>query len=153
MLVFHIPAPVCFRLVWIHTCISRLVFFRNSHRRCSVKKGVLKNFSKSTGNHLYLRPANLLKKSLRRRCFPVKFSKISKNTFSDRTPLVAASFSCVPHSIDICTVGIKNITNMYAVSTSQIADIFYFNDYSFWVITLTYITENCLTKMRNFFLV
>ena len=25
---------------------------RNSHQRCSVKKGVLKNFAKSTGKHL-----------------------------------------------------------------------------------------------------
>ena len=25
---------------------------RNSHRRCSVKKGVLKNFAKFTGKHL-----------------------------------------------------------------------------------------------------
>ena len=36
--------------------------------------------------------------------------------------------SCVSHSIDICTVAITNIRNMHAVSTNQIADIFYFND-------------------------
>ena len=39
-----------------------------------------------------------------------------------------ASLSCVSHSIDICTVAIKNIRNMHAVSTNQIADIFHFND-------------------------
>ena len=39
-----------------------------------------------------------------------------------------ASLSCVSHSIDICTVAIKNIRNMYAVLTSQIADILHFND-------------------------
>ena len=27
--------------------------FRSSHQRCSVKKGVLKNFTKFTGKHLY----------------------------------------------------------------------------------------------------
>ena len=32
--------------------------------------------------------------------------------------------SCNSHSIDICTVAIKNIKNMHAVSTNQIADIF-----------------------------
>ena len=31
--------------------------------------------------------------------------------------------SCNSHSIDICTVAIKNIKNMHAVSTNQIADI------------------------------
>ena len=36
--------------------------------------------------------------------------------------------SCVSHSIDICTVAIKNIRNMHAVSTSPIADILHFND-------------------------
>ena len=55
----------------------------NSHRKCSLKKGVLKNFTNFTGNHLcwglYLiklqawRPASSLKKRLQHRCFPVKF--------------------------------------------------------------------------------
>ena len=45
---------------------------RSSHRRCSVKKGVLRNFAKFTGKHLCqslffnkaagLRPATLLKR-------------------------------------------------------------------------------------------
>ena len=38
-----------------------------------------------------------------------------------------ASLSFVSHSIDICTVAIKNLRNMHAVSTSQIADILHFN--------------------------
>ena len=38
------------------------------------------------------------------------------------------SLSCVSHSIDICTVPIKNIRNMHAVSTNQVADILHFND-------------------------
>ena len=59
------------------------------------QKGVLKNFAKFTGKHLYqslffnkvvgLRPAALLKRRLWRRCFPVNFAKFLK------TPLVAAS--------------------------------------------------------------
>ena len=46
-------------------------FIRSSHRRCSVRKGVLKNFAKLTGKHLCqslffnkvvgLRPANFIK--------------------------------------------------------------------------------------------
>ena len=34
-----------------------------------------------------------------------------------------AWLSCISHSIDISTVAIKNIRNMHAVSTNQIADI------------------------------
>ena len=35
---------------------------------------------------------------------------------------------CVSRFIDICTVAIKNIRNMHAVSTNQIADVLHFND-------------------------
>ena len=45
---------------------------KSSHRRCSLKKGVLRNF-------------------VVKRCFSCEFCKISKNTFSYRTPQVAAS--------------------------------------------------------------
>ena len=86
-------------------------------RRCSVRKGVLRKFAKFTGKHLCqsfffnkvagLRPATLLKKKLWHRCFPeacnfikketlaqvfsCEFCELSKNTFSYRTPPVAAS--------------------------------------------------------------
>ena len=59
--------------------------FRSSHRRHSVKEGVLGNFAKFTGKHLCqsfffskvagLRPATLLKKRPWHRCFPVDFAK------------------------------------------------------------------------------
>ena len=39
------------------------------------------------------------------------------------------SLSCVSHSIDICTVAVKSIRNLKAVSTNQITtDILYFNE-------------------------
>ena len=37
-------------------------YFRSSHQMCSVVKGVLRNFAKFTGKHLYQRPATLLSK-------------------------------------------------------------------------------------------
>ena len=59
--------------------------FRSSHRSCSVRKGVLKDFAKYREKHLCqglffnkfvgLRPATLLKKRLWHRCFPVNFAK------------------------------------------------------------------------------
>ena len=63
---------------------------RSSYRRCSVKKGVLRNFAKFTGKHLCQRllfnkvarrPATLLKKSLWHRCFPVNFAKFLRTPF------------------------------------------------------------------------
>ena len=65
---------------------------RSSHHRCSLKKVVLRDFTKFTGKHLGqslffykvvgLRPATLLKKRLWHRCFSVKFMKFL------RTPLL-----------------------------------------------------------------
>ena len=70
---------------------------RSSHRRCSTRKGALRNFAKFTGKDLCqslffnkatdLRPATLFKKKLWRRCFPMNFFEISINNFFCRTPL------------------------------------------------------------------
>ena len=67
------------------------IIFRSNHWRCSVKKGVLKNFAKLTGKHLCLslffnkvasrRSATLLKKKLWHRCFPVDFAKFLRTPF------------------------------------------------------------------------
>ena len=77
--------------------------FRSSHRRCSVRKGVLRNVAKFTEKHLCqslffnkvagLRPATLLKKRLWHRCFPVNFAKILRAPFLQNT-WTAASCHC-----------------------------------------------------------
>ena len=69
--------------------------YRSSHQRCSIKKGVLRNFSKFTGQYLCqslffnkvagLRPATLLKKSLWHRCFPLNFVKFLRTPFLQNT--------------------------------------------------------------------
>ena len=55
---------------------------RSSHQKCSMQKGVLRNFTKFTGKHcarvsfilkLKAWPATWLKKRLWHRCFPVNF--------------------------------------------------------------------------------
>ena len=68
---------------------------RSSHRRCSVRKGVLRNFAKFTGKHpcqrLFfnrvggLKPATLFKKRLWRRCFLVNFAKFLTIPFLQNT--------------------------------------------------------------------
>ena len=71
-------------------------YFRSSHLRCSLKKGVSRNFAKFAGKHLcqgfffnnvagQARPATLLIKSLWYRCFPVNFAKVVRAPFY-RTP-------------------------------------------------------------------
>ena len=50
--------------------------FRSSHQKCSVKKGVLRNFAKFTGKHL---------------CQSLFFNEVAGDTFFYRTPVVAAS--------------------------------------------------------------
>ena len=62
---------------------------------CSIKKGVLRNFTKFTGKHLCqslflnnvagLRPATLLKKKLWHRCFHVDFVKFLRTPFLQNT--------------------------------------------------------------------
>ena len=64
---------------------------RSSHRRCSVRKGVLKNFAKFAGKHLCQklffkkvvgrRPATLLKRRLWHRCFQADFAKFLRTHF------------------------------------------------------------------------
>ena len=66
--------------------------FRSSHRRCSVKKGALRNFAKLTGKDLCqslffnkvagLWLVTLLKKETLEQAFLCEFCEISKNIFS-----------------------------------------------------------------------
>ena len=92
--IIHIKTPKTFavfhRYIW--------GYFRSNYQRCSLRKGVLRNFTKSTRKHLCqslffnkvpgLRPATLLKKMPWHRCFPVNFEKFLRTTFLQNT--------CVP---------------------------------------------------------
>ena len=67
------------------------VMYRSSHCRCSVRKGIFRNFAKFTENHhcqesffikvAGLRSTTLLKKRLWHRCFPVNCAKFLKTLF------------------------------------------------------------------------
>ena len=67
----------------------------SSHRRCSVRKGVLRDFAKFPGKHLCqslffnkvagLRPATLLKNRLWQMCLPVSFAKFLRTPFLQNT--------------------------------------------------------------------
>ena len=75
----------CLTKFWIRLFYELL---RNSHQRCSIKIGVLKNYANFTRKHLYrslffsgLRPAVLIKKRPRHKCFPVNFAKFLRMPF------------------------------------------------------------------------
>ena len=88
------------RLISKLTQTAALDMHRSRHQRCSVRKGVLRNFAKLT-EHLCqslffnkvtgLRPATLLKKRLLDRCFPVIFVKFLRTPFYTEHLSVAAS--------------------------------------------------------------
>ena len=72
--------------------IRKLIFtFEAVARRCSVKKGVFRNFTKFTGKYLRqsllfnkvagLEPVALLNKRLWHSCFPVNFVKFLRTPF------------------------------------------------------------------------
>ena len=83
---------------------------KSSHRRCSIRKGVLRNFAKFTGKDLWqslsfnkvtgLRPATLLKKETLVQMFSCEFCEISKNIFftehlwetASGVPMILCSF-------------------------------------------------------------
>ena len=61
------------------------IFYRSSHQRCFIKKGVLKNFAKFKGKHLY--QSLFFNKVAGLSCSFCEFCEIFKNTFfsSSRT--------------------------------------------------------------------
>ena len=75
--------------------INRNLTCKSSNQRCSLGKGVLRNFPKFTRKHLCLspflntftglRPAALFKKRLWHRCFPVNFVKFLRTPFLQNT--------------------------------------------------------------------
>ena len=76
----------------MENCKANHILDRSSHRRCSVRKDVLRNFAKLTGKHLCQglfmsgpKAGIFIKNRLWHRCFPVKFAKFLRTTFSQNT--------------------------------------------------------------------
>ena len=59
--------------------IPNTSFYRSSHRRRSIKEGVLRNFAKISP-----KACNFIKKETLAQVFSCAFCKISKNTFSTK---------------------------------------------------------------------
>ena len=110
------------------------IFFRDiqnisswsSHRRCSIKIGVLKNFPTFAGKCIcagvsFNKVAGLqLKKGLQHRCFPVNFYEIFKNSCFYRTLLVAASEAFrSKFSLKMCNPFNTTSLYLYPLKTSE----------------------------------
>ena len=53
---------------------------RSGHQRCSVRKGILRNFTKFTGKHL-CQACNFIEKETLAQVFSSEFCEISNNIF------------------------------------------------------------------------
>ena len=75
--------PVYFNL--LNEYENTWYWLRSSHRKCSVRKGVLRNFAKFTAIHLcqslFFKTRNFIKKETLTQVFSCEFCEISKNTF------------------------------------------------------------------------
>ena len=90
-----LPKPQLAELNAICNILKQYVisYSRSSHRRCSVRKGVLRNFAKLTGKHLCQRLlfnkvaglTTLFKMRLCHKCFPVDFAKFLRTPFLQNT--------------------------------------------------------------------
>ena len=82
--------------------VAGISLCRSSHQKCSVKKGVLRNVAKFTGNHLcqsiffnkVAGACNFIKKETLAQVFSCEFCEISKNTFFTEHVWATASY-CV----------------------------------------------------------
>ena len=106
--------------VFSHTSFQ-LICYKSSHPKSSIKKIVLKNFTKFTGKHqcksLFfnkvagLRLATLFKKRLRHRCFPVNFRKFLRTLFVQNTSGGCFYCSHFIHETRKITITIQEKTN------------------------------------------
>ena len=81
---------------WLQWLIKyELLIVRSSHQKCSLKKGVLKKFTKFTGKYPS-RVSYLIK--FQERCFPMDFEKVFESTFFTEhlwtTAFLSSAFCC-----------------------------------------------------------
>ena len=106
--------------------------FRSSYRRCSVTKGVLRNFAKFTGEHL--RPATLLKRKPWHRCFPVNFAKFLRTSTVASVRCRTASVCC---RRKVAAVKIENLKT-FIIKYYDISKTYSVQFHLFYLVTFSY---------------
>ena len=115
-----------------------LVVYRSSHQRCSVRKGVLRNFTEFTGKQT----CNFIKKETLAQVFSCEFCEISENTFFTEPLCTTASLmslSKIPFSGYV-----KQIITYYNDDTEDFVLIIFANNRSVYLELSTKLQfENC----------
>ena len=91
--------------------------YRSSRPEVFGKKVALRNFPKFTGKHLCQSLYNFIKKDTLAQVFSCKFCEIPKNTFFQKTPLVAASvfiFNSEHYFMSCSSISIVNFEHVIA---------------------------------------
>ena len=89
--------PTC-STSWLFLDASEILC-RSIHRRCSVRKGIFRNFTEfrtPVPESLFFfmaQPATLLKKRLWHRCFPVSFAKFKNNVSTEHLWAIGSVFA------------------------------------------------------------
>ena len=87
-----ISAPLNKNFYLITQCLLfKSFYFGSSHRRCSIKKAVLKNFTIFAGKHLRWSVFLTMLQAWRHSCFPVKLTKYWRTTILKKHLWSAAS--------------------------------------------------------------
>ena len=76
----------CSNVPHFSTKKKSVIIFKRSHRKCSVRKGILRNFAKFTGKHLC--QSHFFKKEKKEtlaQVFPVNFAKFLRTPFLQNT--------------------------------------------------------------------
>ena len=129
---------------------------RSSHRRCSVRKGVLRNFAKLSGKHLcqslffnkvaVLRAVTITKKQTLRQMFSCEFCVISKSKFFTEHLWATASvwskwslfkwWYCWQLTLSLKYYCLRHSRSSgiqkFSLSTNHETDIFIVSDSSLW---------------------
>ena len=133
---------------------------RSSHRRCSVRKGVLTNFSKFTGKLLCqsLRPATLFKKRLWHSCFPVNFAKFLGTPFLQKHLWTTACrlatemliFRSSPSQMFFKVGALKNFAILEPLSNNKVAGLLLQNTDGgcFWI----FVAANTFLQLNMVFI-
>ena len=110
--IFNLLVPLFRPSLYRMVLFFYISIYGSSHRRCSVEKGVYKNFANFTGKNLFWslflikfqgQACNFIKKRLQHRCFPAKFAKFL------RTPILE----------NICERLLLNLSGMLRSSMKQ----------------------------------
>ena len=104
--------------------------YKSSHRGCSVKKGVLKNFEIFTGKHRGLKTCNFFKKRPPTQVFSCEYCEIFKNTYFEKHLRTTASIcrryvnTCFCRNTPVLESLFNNVTTASLLKSDSSTSVF-----------------------------